>query len=180
MRSNEFTGATLGEALRKATAAYHRTSICELKNHRRCNDLILMISSLQNDLSRIADDIARLEGDADRLRDSVKVEVALAMIAAVSSLSGAFRAARIIIRRIKNKDPAKLTEREILDLLALFGPIGSAAAALHAASQLREAKRLARRAEEIERSGERLGDELIAAIREYDRIGCRDGGRFTS
>lgn len=180
VKSNEFTGATLFEAARNATAAYDGKVHREFKNQRECNDLILQITALQRELGRLTDEIESLEDEAERLRDSAKLELALTVLAAISSLSGAFRAARIIMRRLRKRDPRKLSEREILDLLSLFGPIGSAAAALHAASQLREAQSLARRAEEIERNGERLGDEMLMAVEEYRGLGCGGGGRVTS
>lgn len=179
MRSNEFTGATLREAVMKATAVYDRKASCETKSQRRCNDLIREISVLQRDLGRISDEVKKLEREAETLRESAVVQLSLSALAAVSNLTGFLRALRVVLRRLKQKIPEKLTERDIVDLLSALGFVGAAAGALYAASQLREAQRLARQAEEIERNGSRVGDALLRAISEYDRIGCGDAPSFT-
>ncbi len=179
MRSNEFTGATLEEAVRKATAVYRRPPCCEKKNQNRCNDLILEISALQTDLGRLSDKIDRLEREAEILRETAIVQLSLAALAAISNLTGVLRAARIISRRLKQKKPEKLTERDIVDLLSAFGFIGAAGGAVYAAFQLQEARRLEREAEDVERNGSRVGGALLGLLREYDQIGCGETPPFT-
>lgn len=172
MRSNEFRGATLAEAVGKATAVYRRGHGCEMKNQRSCNDLLREIASLQQSLGQTADEAQRLEGDAERLRRDAYVELGLAALTALSTVSGALRGLRVVIRRLKAKRPGKLTADDIGDLLAMLGPLGAAYGALRAATKIREAETLARHAELLERGVEQVARELNSAVREYERPGC--------
>jgi len=179
VQQNEFRGATLWEAVRKATAIYDRKNDREdRRRERRCNDLLLQISSLQRDLARIGDKADRLSDEADRLRRSARIDFSLAVLSALGGLAGSLRALAIVARRLKNKDPKRLKANDVLELLSFFGPVGSAFSALRAVAKLREAERLAQEAEEVERNGVRTGEELLAVLREYDRTGCGENSRF--
>lgn len=180
VKSNEFYGATLFEAARKATAAYRHEPIIESKDQRRCNDLVLEISSLKRTIGRAADDAERAARQADRLRNSARRELLLSALAALGTIARALRGFALAWRRLKNRDISRLTEREIVDLLSTLGPIGASLAALYAIENLREASRLARRAEEIEENAEKHGEQLLASVREYSRLGCGRPRRLTS
>jgi len=160
LKNNEFKGASLRDAVKQATAAYDRRS-CEVKNQRRCNDFILETSSLQREIGRLSDEANRLEDEADRMRESAMVDLGLSALAGLGALARALRGLSVVARRLRNKDSKRLTEREIVDLLHLPGPVGAAAGAVYAATQLREAQRLARRAEEIERNGGRKSQRRL-------------------
>ena len=59
VKSNEFKGATLAEAVKKATAAYRQPRRYDAKDQRRCNDLILGIDQLKQQAGRHADEAER-------------------------------------------------------------------------------------------------------------------------
>ena len=172
VQSNDYRGASLRDAMKKATAVYERKRRNNRDDQRACNDLILEITQLQRQLSRASDRIERLEDQIDDLRRSAVVKLGLAALAALGNLAGALRGARVIILRIKNKNAKKLSRSEVLDLLSALGAVGAAGSALLAASDLLKAERLARRAEVIEREAANVGRELLEVLTQYENAGC--------
>ncbi len=178
-QNNEFAGRTLEEAAQKATAAY-RAKKFESKNRGRCTDLSLEISSLKSQIGRIGDRAEHLADAAEQLQRSARVELALSALVGLGSLARGLRGLALIIRRIRNKDISRLSKRDIVDVLAALGPIGSGIAAAFAIHQLIEAQRLARQAEAVERNAEQLGELLLDAVSDYSRLGCAAARRLRS
>ncbi|MGE0408706.1 MAG: hypothetical protein AB7P23_05515 [Amphiplicatus sp.] len=173
--ANEFKGATLEEAVRAAVAMETRRRTPRLGNYAgdgRCNDLILEISDLKREAGRLSDAAARLEREADALRRSAARTLTTAALSALAGLAGSARGVSAALRILSQRSVRSISRGDILGLLSLLGPLGAAAGALYAASDLLKARQLADDAEEIERRAESIGDDLLTAVDQYDRIGC--------
>ena len=179
--SNEFNNKSLQGAVGQATLSYRRRRACpENKGGESCNDLVLEISGLQREAGRLSDEASRLEGEADDLRRRAFLDLGFAGLAALGSPASAARGAALGLRMIASRSARSLTRRDVYDLLSLFGPIGAALQAVIAALELAEAERLSDLAEDLISSGERLGDELLAAVEGYERSGCGAADRLQS
>ena len=180
VRSNEFKGATLAETVRNATAAYRKHGFCEHKNQRRCNDLILSISSLSNLAFDLASDAQSLEREAEALRREARNDILNAAFAAlggfIAALARLRRVLKVIERATRNK---KLNRDEIFELLAAAGVLGSLALSVSAALKLLDAEKLVHQAETLAQQSESLGKRLEALQEEYDRLGCGENPAFT-
>lgn len=172
VRSNEFVGRTLAEAVRKATAVYARRMPCEYKNQTRCNDLLREISFLQTEAGRLADSAERLGTDADRLKRSAVVALTVSAVSTLTLFGATLRGFARGLRILGRKRPHDLSRDDIIDLLAALSPIAPLIAAIDAIQNLQEAERLVREAEVLERNSERLAEGLMGAIRDYERLGC--------
>ena len=164
-------------AVRRATAAY---GDCDVKNQRRCNDLLREISFLQNEAGSLSDEADRLEDDAERLKRDATIDLAISAIAALSFFGGAARGLRVAWRVIQRKNSRRLTRDDIFDLLTALGAFGVAIASLKAITELREAEELSRKAEALERNSDRLARGLREALEEYAQAGCGQTDGLTS
>jgi hypothetical protein len=180
MRSNEFNGASLGEAVRNATAAYGARGLhCELKNQKRCNDLILEMNNLSREATRYSDRAGQLEREAESLKQEAIVDFGFAAVAALSGAAAALLRLKRILRVIGRFRQGKVSHDDLAELLNLIGPLASAIAALRAFSKLAEVQRLVREAEDLLDHSERLGNQYTAAVDEYVRYGCGESRNFT-
>ncbi len=179
-KQNHFSGATLAEAVINATAAYRRRGpLCEVKNQRRCNDLLLKINNLSLQAGRYEDEADRLRDEADSLRDEA---LRLGLVALVSALGG-FIAAAVRARRaaqaLQAMRKGNLSRKTIEDFLLAFGILGSALSTYFIAEKLIDADRLERRAQDLSSRAERYGQDYMRAFNEYDRLGCGESPSFT-
>jgi len=179
VRSNEFTADSFAGAIRKATAAYDRSQMCEVKNQRRCNDLIVEINGFTRQATRFADEAERLEDDAEGLRREARDAGLIALASALGGVIGwAFKAKRIA-RTVGRMRKGNFSRETILEFLQIFGPIGSAFSFLRAVEKIREAEELLRRAQDLNDRAESVGEDLLQAVDEYDSIGCGEDPNFT-
>ena len=177
--SNEFKGATLAEAARKATADF-RPDQCKHDNQRRCNDLILKIANMSSAAGDFADEAEELEREAERLSRDAKLKIAEAAFAALGGVLAALarfrKVARIVEQATRNK---KLTTEQILELLAAAGVLGAAALTALSVMNFLEADKLSRRAERVSHLAKIYGNDLKRYQEEYESIGCGEDGGFT-
>lgn len=179
--TNEFNEKSLRDAISRATAAYRKPrGAVEKKRGESCTDLVLEITGLQREIGRLSDDASRLEDEAEDLRRRAVLEVGFAVLSALGGLAGSARGFAIAGKIIASRSVRNLTRGDVLDLLSFLGPIGSAIQALSAARDFAEADRLSGLADRLVSNGERLGDELLDAIEEYDLSGCGPGDRLRS
>jgi hypothetical protein len=179
VQQNEFTGATLWEAVRKATAVYDRKAHREDEvDQRRCNDLLLEMSNLSRDATRLADKADRLEDDAEDLRRAARNAGLLAVLGAVGGVASSALKAKRAAKALSRMTKGDLSRDTILDFLTAFSLLGAAAAALFAVQDLLESEKLAREAQELSDSAESMGTSYMQAFNEYKRIGCGVGSRF--
>jgi hypothetical protein len=178
VQSNEFTAPTLSGAVKKATTAY--LSRQGLEHKGICSDLALELADFKRAAADVLDDIEDLEQDVERLRNEARraalEAVVSAAIAASGGLGTAARALRIL-RRLRKPD---LSRTDWLSLVPLVGGgILSAVKALEAINKHREAERLARRAEVLQRNADRLGDSILRIAAQYRRSGCAASDRIS-
>ena len=176
VQSNEFSGVNLQDAVRKATAAYG--GCCEIKNYRRCNDLIRRIASLSSLSGDYANRSWHLEREVRKLRDEFRGNAIAAFLAALGGVAGALLKARRAFKAIeKATRNEKLSAADIKDLLTALSLLGSALLAVRAFGNLYEIQMLMHKIEELERNGERLANRLDALNEEYDRLECGESRR---
>ena len=176
VQSNEFSGVNLQDAVRKATAAYG--GCCEIKNYRRCNDLIRRIASLSSLSGDYANRSWHLEREITKLRGELRETLGSAAIAALGGFVGAllkFRRALKAIERLTRNE--KLSLEDLRGLAEAAGAVGAAALTVIAVFKHYEILRLAHEAEELARNGERLANRLDALNEEYDRLECGESRR---
>jgi hypothetical protein len=172
VKSNEFKGATLAEAVKNATAAYRRPKRCEIKNQRRCNNLLLIMNNLSRQATRHADRAERLQSEADSLKREAAADFGFAAVAALSGVAAALLRLKRVLRVIGRARKGNISRADLAELLNLIGPAASALAVLQAISKFKEAERLIRDAEDFLDSAERIGAEYIENFDEYRRLGC--------
>lgn len=177
VKNNHFEGATLAEAMRKAIAAYGRG--CEVKNQRRCNDLLLLMSNLSQQATRYADTAEQLQREADSLKREAAVDFGFAAVAALSGVAAALLRLKRVLLVIGRFRKGKASRSDLAELLNLVGPVASALAALRAISKFTKAERLVRDSDVLLDASERLGEDYMEAFDEYDRLGCGDDRGFT-
>lgn len=171
MQSNEFKGADLKDAVRKATAAYRQPEI-ELTDV--CSDLAIRLSDFKREAGRAADRAETLRREADRLASSARQAARDALLNAALAAAGYFGAAARALRRLQSI--RHLSELRWGDYLRLIPFVGSAFAAsanaLKAVKDSLEAETLSRKADDEEREAEQLGEEIVRIADEYTRSGC--------
>ena len=96
VRSNEFTADSFAGAIKNATAAYDRSQLCEVKNQRRCSDLVLEMTGPSREATRFADEAERLEDDAEKLR---REAILAGFLGLAGLLSGGFALALLKSKR---------------------------------------------------------------------------------
>ncbi len=166
MRSNEFKGASLAEAVRNATAAYRRRPVYECK--RSCAEVEIRVELAKNKLADQADRAEELGRRAENLAREARRKALVAAVEAFIAIAGplgAFgRAARLIARLSKGK----LDLQDVQKLVPAIAAVLAAKDALDAIGELSEARTMARQAESLMRSAENTRDDLFELIREFD------------
>lgn len=158
MKSNEFAGATLGEAVRNATAAY-RDAPGERKNF--CSGLRSQYDRKRSDLDRIQQDVGDLKDKIDDLqRDAARANfIALALSAGTAARAATkWRGILNLLRRFK-------LDRDALDAILRNGPDASAAAtavlsALFAIQDNDEAEKLSREVSRLQARSDRIIEQM--------------------
>ena len=169
-KSNLFRGRTIKTAM--SDAVHKRAKAPEQKDQRRCNDLILEISRLQNILGRLGDEIDRSADDIERLQQEAAGELTVAVLAALGGAAGTFRAFARAARILRRKPLKSLTTSDVLEVLALIGPGLAIYKTLQSINKFAEARRIAQDLKRSERASERLLTELLSKVEMYDRVGC--------
>jgi len=179
MKSNEFAGATLGEAVRNATAAYRGKSLCEMKNQRRCNDLLLEMNHLSREATLYEDEADRLRAEADSLRREARNAGLIAIASLLGGLAAGLLKTRRVARALGQMREGDLSRKTILEFLQIFGAVGAAAEGIQFVEKLRGAERLASKAKDLSERAERTGESYLDTFNKFDRLGCGEKPRFT-
>ncbi len=179
MRSNEFTGATLEEAVRKATAVYRKGDL-NFEHMRNCRILETELESFKRDASLLLDRAEDLQREADAMADAARREALDAVVGAAVAAAGAFGSAIRALRLLRRMKFADLRRRDWLGLVPIVGGgFIAGASALDAIKDSREADRLAMEARRGIQKAERLGDEIVWIAYEYRRLNCDSSDRTT-
>lgn len=171
MRSNEFKGASLAEAVRNATAAYRKPGI--IKANSFCDTLIRRFDSKKIRADHILDRVTELEREVDNLRDAARAAGLAAALSALGAASGALGSLARVLRIIRRLRLGKATRRELSELVPIVGSAFSALiSAFGAASALEQARRLEREVERLKAQYDNLTDELIEITEDYADSNC--------
>lgn len=174
VQSNEFTGATLAEAARKATEAYRKDSIIEVKSF--CENLRSKFDFKNLEADRIFDRVSDMEREVDSLKQQARDAELAAILAALSTAAGALGSILRALRKYKNLKLDKFMKEELLELVPYIGgAFATGLAAMSAASALKEARRLEREIERLRDRFDRLAGEMISITQSYERGNCHLG-----
>ncbi|WP_425407708.1 hypothetical protein [Hyphococcus sp.] len=171
MRSNEFRGADLAEAVRNATAAYRKPTITEAKSY--CRNLFNEFDRKKTRFDHMHDRIVDMQREINRLEDQARNARNTAALSALIAAAGALGSAARGLDKLRKLRLGKFTKGDLLDLVPFVGGALSAGAnALGARSAFREARRLEQEIERVKSQHERLGDELISLAESYENSNC--------
>ena len=166
MKSNEFTGASLYDAVRNATAAYDRTPDLELK--RSCAEIEIRIELEKSKLSDVADRSEELKRRAESLEREARRKLLKATAEALIAIAGPLgllgRIARLIVRLRKGR----ITRRDVQNLVPAIAAVTAAKDALDAIDDFQEAGALASQADRLINNAEDTRDKLFELIAELD------------
>ena len=172
VQSNEFKGATLAEAVKKATAAYNKAPVCEVKNQRRCNDLILEISRLQSQIGFLQSEANSLLREANRLENDARAKLITGLLGAVAGTIVALRGVVAVIRMIRAIRAADVTVTQLDRMLGAIGVLGGALLALKAFDDFDKAREFLESAQNFEQDAQRKALLLEDAVGKYHDAGC--------
>lgn len=173
VQSNEFKGANLAEAVRRATVAYGRKRLM-IEHKDICRDLAMRLSDFRREAGRAEDRAEDLQRDAEALAQSARREANEALIGAAVAAAGAFGTAARTLRMFQSLRTLKqLTVRDWAGLIPVIGGAYLAASsALNAVRDTRDAEKLARQADQESLRADQLGDWIEYLEREYLNSGC--------
>lgn len=179
VQSNEFTGRTLAEAVRKATAAYdHKRrrgdeDERERERTRICDQLEREFDAFQRDVGDALRQAESLQREADALRRSARRSARDVVLNALLAASAAFGAAARALRLLSRKKFNDLSRRDWLSLLpGVAGSFAAAAAAADAIRDFEEAERLVNRAKREIQRADRLTEDLLRIESAFNQAGC--------
>ena len=179
VQSNEFTGRTLTEAVRKATAAYdHKRRRSdederERERTRRCDQLEREFDAFQRDVRDALRRAESLQREVDSLRRAARRSARDAVIAALVAASGSLGSLIRILRTLARLRFKDLSRRDFVRALPFIGgAAAAAAAALNAIEDFEEAERLAERARREILTADRLTEQILRIESAYSQAGC--------
>ncbi len=164
MKSNEFPGATLGEAVRNATAAYRRSP--RLKFRRSCAEVEIRIELAKSKLSDVADESDDLKRRAESLEREAARKFRDAAVEALILFAGPLGVLGRVARLIARLSKGRLDRRDVQKLIPAIAAVVAAKDALEAIENFQEARMLARQADSLIRSAEDTRDELFDLLDE--------------
>lgn len=168
VKSNEFSGVRLRDAVKAVTVAYHGNGPQEAKSF--CRDLVTRFDLRKRDADHIHDRIVDIQREVDGLRQAAQAE---ALVTIVTALVAALGRAGSILRRLR----ALRLRVPTLQELERLGPEGAAAfasavSALLAADALDEARRLTRELDGLRAEYNRTVNEMRSLAESYERGNC--------
>ncbi len=174
VKSNEFNGASLADAVKQATAAYRRVDSYEAKSY--CSDIRNRFDRKKLEADQIFDRIVDMQREVDRLENEARRAQLDVAIAALIALAGALGSAARAVQKLRRLQLDKFTKGELLNLLPVIGgALTAAARAGDAASALKAARRLSQEIDRLYARVDRLGDELIGLAESYVASNCHLG-----
>lgn len=165
-KQNHFSGATLAEAVRNATAAYRRESVLETK--RSCELVEIEIELKKNKLSDIADQAERLKQRSEALEREARDKVRDAVVEALIAFSGPLGVLGRVARAIALLSKGSLSAGDVRKLIPAIAAVVAAKDALEALDDFRDARILASQADSLIRSAENVRDDLFTLLKEAD------------
>ncbi len=168
VKSNEFKGTDLAEAVRKATAAYDRKPIIEVKSF--CRDLRLEYDSKKQELDRIHDRIVDLQREADGLKRQATAEQLASLATAAALTAKALGNAARIVKFLRSFRLDGATLRS-LQRNAPEGVTALTAAGIALAGQvaLEQARELGRTIDQLKARYERIANDMMDVADSFTR-----------
>ena len=177
VKNNHFEGATLSEAISKATAVY-RCSKAPLEKKTSCAELALDLAEFKREASRALDRAEDLMRKSEGLAEAARREALQAVVNAAIAAAGAFGTSVKALRALKALRFRDLSRRDWIGLVPIAGGGFLAAAnALDAIRGANESARLAREARQAHSEADRLGGEILRIADEYRRSNCEAADR---
>lgn len=171
-RNNDFRGATLAEAIRKATADYRRGRAAPGSNPF-CDRLISRFDAKKVKADHLLDRITDIEREIDGLKDTARAAGLAAALSALAAAGGALATLARVARALRRLRLGKATRQDLLALIPVFGPAASAIiSSLDAASALKKAERLKSEVQRLKASYADLTDDLLAIAEQYEDANC--------
>ena len=173
-QSNEFEGADLRDAVKKATAAYDR------KNNREIN---LFCIGLKHDydvksreLDRLLDRMVDLQRNVDGLKQQASREAAEALVASLVVVGRALKIAGNVISRTKFLPLNRRTKRNLGSLVREARSVfSSAIASAVGLDSIEKAREIEREITQLKADYDRIANEMLDLTDSIERGNCHLG-----
>ena len=173
VQSNEFKGATLADAVRKATAAYDRTD--EAKSY--CEQLRNRFEAKKQEQDRILDEALDLKREIERLERQAIREKLTAIAGYLAAGASSLRALDRLFSRLRRLDLGKDKASDLSSIVTgVTSAIVGAISDLAAADTMSEVRGLKRELDRLLANFNRTADDMLDLMESFDRAHCRFQG----
>lgn len=169
VKSNEFSGNCLSEAVRAATAAYEKPEITK----SFCTDIKHEYNVESRKLDRLLYRITDLQRIADNLEAQARLEALASLVTLFALAIRNLKFAARLINRLRRPKLRNDTKRELDDIVPdVASALLAAGMAMAQAKSLDAARELSREIDGLRAEYEQIANNMISLAESYERGNC--------